>query len=104
EGRGFDRQYFYYHGLALQKLGKEKEAKKLFENMLKDVQDRSRSRMYIGQFGGRNTRQTMMANNHYLTGLAYEGLGEKDKARKEFEQALDINPGHVWSRQHLSEL
>jgi tetratricopeptide (TPR) repeat protein len=104
EGRGFDRQYLYYHGLALQRLSKEKEAKKLFENMLKDAQDRSGAGMYTGQFGGRNTLQTIMANNHYLTGLAYEGLGEKDKAMKEFEQALDINPGHVWSRQHLSEL
>ncbi|MFZ0454878.1 MAG: tetratricopeptide repeat protein, partial [Ignavibacteriaceae bacterium] len=104
EGRGFDRQYLYYHGLALQRLGKEKEARKLFENMLKDMQDISSAGMYTGQFGGRNTRQNIMANNHYLIGLAFEGLGEKDKAKKEFEQALDINPGHIWSRQHLSEL
>ena len=48
--------------------------------------------------------QMQIAENHYLTGLAYEGLGQNKKARKEFANALKLNPGHVWSKVHLESL
>ncbi len=101
---GSDQGYLYYHGLALQKLGKSEEAKKLFLNFLKGAQDRSNRGLFTGQFGGRGNQQIEMASNHYLIGLAYEGLGEKVKAKKEFKKAVDIDPSHVWSKVHLSEL
>jgi len=45
-----------------------------------------------------------MAANHYLTGLAYEGLGKINKARKEFANALKLDSGHLWSKVHLESL
>jgi tetratricopeptide (TPR) repeat protein len=104
ESRGFDSEFLYYRGMALQKLGKPDEAKKLFTDMLKDAQDRSGDRFYTGQFSRRGSRQGEIAANHYLIGLAHEGLGEKEEAKEEFKHALKFDPGHVWSKQHLSTL
>ena len=44
------------------------------------------------------------ALNHYLAGLAYEGMGETEKAKTEFTRAIDLDPGHLWSRVHLEGL
>jgi len=104
ESHGFDSEYKFYHGLALQKLGKPDEAKQLFTSMLKNAQDKSGTRFYSGQFSRRGSQQGEIAANHYLIGLAYEGLGEKEKAKEEFSQAFEIDPSHVWSKQHLSTL
>ena len=102
--RGFDSEFNYYHGLALQQLGKDTEAKELFEDMLKSAQNRSGSQMLMGQFSRRGSRQSLIAENHYTIGLAYEGLGENQKAIEEFKQALDADPGQVWSKKHLKTL
>jgi Flp pilus assembly protein TadD len=50
------------------------------------------------------SRNLQKARDHYLSGLAYEGLGEKDKARTEYASALELNPGHIWSKVHLDSL
>ncbi|MQY79533.1 MAG: tetratricopeptide repeat protein, partial [Bacteroidetes bacterium] len=50
------------------------------------------------------SRDMQMAANHYLTGLAYEGLGQIKKAKEEFASALKLDPGHIWSKVHLESL
>lgn len=100
---GQDQEFRFYHGLALHKMGKLKEAKKIFEDMLNRAQSESGS-AFFRQFEAGQSRDMQMAENHYLTGLAYEGLGQNKKARKEFASALKLNPGHVWSRVHLESL
>jgi len=45
-----------------------------------------------------------LANNHYLTGLAYLGMNKKTEALKEFENAIKLNPSHTWAKVHLNSL
>lgn len=104
EGGGADREYLYYQGLALQELGKSGEAKQLFLNMLNDALNKKEGSLFFTQFEGGQSKDEQIATNHYLTGLAYEGLGEKEKARIEFTEALKINPGHIWSKVHSDAL
>jgi len=99
-----DREDLYYQGLALQELGKTDEAKKLFFNMLNDVQNIKEGSLFFTQFEGGQSKDVQLATNHYLAGLAYEGLGEKEKAKVEFAEALKTNPGHIWSKVHLDSL
>jgi lipoprotein NlpI len=44
------------------------------------------------------------ANAHYITGLGYAGLGEKEKARVEFSAALAASPDHLGAKIALEQL
>lgn len=101
--RGEDQEFNFYHGLALKKMGKNKEAKELFEDMLASAQSQNND-VFFRQFEGGLSRDQQLATKHYIAGLAYEGLEQKEKAKTEFIKALELNPGHVWSKQHLSRL
>jgi tetratricopeptide (TPR) repeat protein len=103
EKRGSDRQYLYYHGMANKKLGRSAEAAQQFQEMLDLAQQESESAFFI-QFEAGLSRDMRVADNHYLAGLAYQGLDQIDKARIEFDKALELDPGHVWARQHLASL
>jgi tetratricopeptide (TPR) repeat protein len=104
EWEGPDREYLYYQGLALKELGKTEECRKLFQTMLDNLQNRRGENTFFTQFEGGQSELTINALNHYLFGLAYEGLGDKTKAKAEFAEALNINPGHIWSKVHLDSL
>ncbi|MCJ7449344.1 MAG: DUF5107 domain-containing protein [Bacteroidales bacterium] len=104
EGDGSDREYLYYQGMALKELGKIEESKKLFQAMLDNIQSRRGESGFFTQFEGGQSGETRLALNHYLSGLAYEGLGDKANAKTEFAETLKINPGHIWSKVHLDSL
>jgi Tfp pilus assembly protein PilF len=104
EREGADQEYLYYHGLALKELGRVDESKQLFQYMLDDALNRKSDNTFFSQFGGGQSAETRIAMNHYLAGLAYEGLGDKAKAKAEFTETLKINPGHIWSKVHLDSL
>jgi tetratricopeptide (TPR) repeat protein len=104
DSTGNDMEFLYYHGLALQKLGKLNEAKQLFDKMLSDVQKKKEGSAFFTQFERSQNKDYQIATNHYLTGLAYEGMGEKEKAKEEFANALKLNPGHIWSKIHLDSI
>lgn len=99
-----DLEYNYYHGMALDRLGKKTEAKQVFNKMLSDVKEKGEASAFFTQFERSQSRNLQKARDHYLSGLAYEGLGEKDKARTEYNTALELNPGHIWSKVHLESL
>jgi tetratricopeptide (TPR) repeat protein len=104
-GRGStDREYMYYQGMALKELGRAEEARKLFQGMLDGTQNRGGDETFFTQFGAGQSGETQMALNHYLAGLAYEGLGDKVKAKTEFTESLKINTGNIWSKVHLDSL
>ena len=98
--RGDDREFDYYKGLALIKMNKPADAKALFQRMLDDNSDNSANT----QFGGRRNSLTQQVTNHYMAGLGYMGLGDKEKAAAEFKQVLELNPGHIWSQTYLNSL
>jgi tetratricopeptide (TPR) repeat protein len=67
---GRDREYNYYKGLALQKLGRDAEARQLFESLLQDSRDEGA----YSQFDGRATSAAQRVNALYQAGLGYMGL------------------------------
>ncbi|NQT26850.1 DUF5107 domain-containing protein [candidate division KSB1 bacterium] len=103
EGRGQDQEFNFYRGLALIKMKKKKDAKKLFEDILSSTQS-DESNSFFRQFEGSLSQDRRLAANHYLAGLAYEGLGKKKKAGAEYKKVLELEPGHVWSQVHLNSL
>lgn len=46
-----------------------------------------------------NVRRSM---DHYLMGLAWLGLGEKEKAKSELSQAVNLDLNNTWGRIQLS--
>lgn len=97
---GRDREYNYYKGLALQKLGRDAEARQLFESLLQASRDDGA----YSQFDGRATSAAQRVNALYQAGLGYMGLGDNAGAAKEFKAALEINPGHIWSKTYLDDV
>jgi tetratricopeptide (TPR) repeat protein len=97
---GRDREYNYYKGLALKKLGRPAEAREIFESLLKASRDNSE----YSQFDGRTTSSAQRVNAFYQAGLGYMGLDDYANAAKEFKAALEINPGHIWSKTYLDDL
>jgi tetratricopeptide (TPR) repeat protein len=87
----------------MHKLNRSNEAKKIFEGMLAQAQQDSGSD-FFRQFEAGRSRDMQIAANHYLAGLAYEGMGFYEKAKAEFTNTLRFDPGHVWSKVHLDSL
>ena len=103
DDNGLDQEYNYYRGLALIKTNKTEEANSIFEKMLTNAQSEE-SNTFFRQFEGGLSKDRIIAANHYLAGLAYEGLGQMENAKTEYNTALELDPGHVWSKNHLSSL
>ncbi|MBC8378851.1 MAG: DUF5107 domain-containing protein [Planctomycetes bacterium] len=96
-------EYVYYRGMALKELGEKEKAMKVFEDLLDSVQQRTGSD-FFRQFEGSRSKDMQTAYDHYLVGLAYQGMEKNAEAQKEFSDALKLNPGHIWSRVHLESL
>lgn len=97
---GRDREYNYYKGLALNKLGRTSEAREIFESLLQVSRDDGA----YSQFDGRATNVIQKVNALYQSGLGYMGLGDKTKAADQFKAVLAISPGHIWSKTYLDDL
>ena len=105
EPDGAYREFLYYKGLVLKELDKDGEAKQLFLDMLNGAQSKKEDRsIFFTIFEAAQTNEEKVIMNHYLAGLAYQGLGEKDKAKTEFSMVLELNPGHIWGKVHLGSL
>jgi tetratricopeptide (TPR) repeat protein len=104
EGNRSDGKYLYYQGLALQATGKTAEADKVFKDMLNEVENVKEGNAFFTQFERGLSNDARTAANRHVAGLALEGLGEKEKAKNEFTEALKIVPGDIWSRIHLEAL
>jgi len=79
----------YYEALALQKLGKSREAETILNGLITFAQEELD--------GGRAA-----ASNHYLLGLGYKGKGDLESAKREFKKALEIDPTCRRARWQLS--
>ncbi|MFB3785294.1 MAG: DUF5107 domain-containing protein [bacterium] len=97
----------FYKALSLAELGQNEEAAQLFAGLI-DRGARTLSREgggdFFAKFGEQQTRRTRQATGHFLQGLGFLGQGEKDKAKEEFRQAVELNQSHLWARYQLSEL
>ena len=94
----------YFQALAFQKLGQNEKAGPIFQELvdagtaaLNPAENDAASR-------SPQPANSRIATAHYLTGLGYTGLGEKEKARSEFSAALAAAPDHLASKQALESL
>ena len=98
----------YYQAMSMVKLGQADEAKKLFQAMLDSASQsltRDSSATDSTDLPDRpQSPRARQAQSHYLAGLAYLGLGEKDKAKRELAQALDASPDHLGAKESLARV
>jgi tetratricopeptide (TPR) repeat protein len=95
----------YYQGMALRKLGDPDKAQALFSSLLRFAsEDSDRGVDFFSKFGERVPLNVRRSSSHYLMGLARLGLGEKEKAQSELEQAIDLDLNNTWARIQMSEL
>jgi tetratricopeptide (TPR) repeat protein len=94
----------YFQALAFQKLGQNDKAKPIFEDLvdsgtfaLKPLEEDMTS-------SARPPANSRIATAHYIAGLGYAGLGEKENARKEFAAALASSPDHLGAKIALEQL
>jgi tetratricopeptide (TPR) repeat protein len=97
---------WFYRGLALGKLGREAEAREIFDALVALGEERMKGSAtdFFAKFGERETQEDRLAAAHYLLGLGRLGQGETRQAREAFARAVELNPNHLWAIRKLSEL
>ena len=107
KGRGRSSESRFYRGLSLGKLSRKTEADRIFDELIESGKQRLSERDEVdvfAKFGEGQTAAARIASTHYVLGLGYLGKGQTDKARAEFEKAVELNVSHVWARARLAEL
>lgn len=94
-------EYSYYKGLALIKLGKSELAFKQFNSLL-NIANKWKGNDAFRSFEGGFGLRTRQAHNHYIRGLAYNGLGRKNEALNQFRLALTFDPSNLWANYMLN--
>ena len=89
----------YYQALCLWKLGQNDRAKALFQALV-DTGRKMLQQPASG--GGQQTPRARLANAHYLAGLGYLGLDEREKARAELSEAVETSPDLLGARATLA--
>jgi Tfp pilus assembly protein PilF len=97
----------YYQALAQRKLGETERADAIFRELAGTGSDSSESAPTLdlsASFNAVQSQRSRLANAHYVVGLGHLGLGEKDKAKEEFAQALQIGPDNLGVKTALAQL
>ena len=86
----------YWQGQAYRMLGREKEARAMFDDLARAGERqiaRGAEAGFFDKFGDRRSVTTGRAQAHYLIGLGSLGMGKRARAKREFQTALkcDIN-------------
>jgi tetratricopeptide (TPR) repeat protein len=94
----------YYQALSLQKLGQNEQSVEIFQELV----DSGRRGLegapevdFFVKFGAQQSQRLRVADAHYIAGLGYLGLNQKDEAKKEFAAALQISPDHLGAKTQL---
>jgi tetratricopeptide (TPR) repeat protein len=89
----------YFRGLAMLKVGREHEAKELFQEMeqrgLGQLDHGKETVDYFAKFGEKRAERVRLAQAHYIVGLARLGLSRRAEAEESFAKALELDPAHL---------
>jgi tetratricopeptide (TPR) repeat protein len=88
----------YFQALAFQKLGKNEKAEAIFHELVDAGTAALKPAEEDATAPSRQSANARLATAHYLTGLGCTGLGEKEKARVEFNAALAAAPDHLGAK------
>jgi tetratricopeptide (TPR) repeat protein len=105
-GRTADVQN-YYRARALQRLGRNEEARSVFERLVASGTESLQGTQAVDvfmKFGAQQSDRQRVAGAHYVRGLGYLGLGDEARAREELTQALQASPDHLGAKTALARL
>jgi tetratricopeptide (TPR) repeat protein len=97
----------FYQGMSYQKLSREEDAARFFSGLEQFAEKRLEATAdmdFFAKFGERQSAVNRRAQARYLLGLSYLGLGDKVKAKSEFEKAMELNINHLWAKHYLATL
>jgi tetratricopeptide (TPR) repeat protein len=99
----------YYKTLAKEKLGNKEGNDAVFKNLITsataDLNKPEGTQDNIpSQYSRRQSGRSGAATAHYNAGLGYAGLGNKAKAREEFNAALASTPDYINAKIALDQL
>jgi tetratricopeptide (TPR) repeat protein len=100
----------FYQGMALRKLEREKEAQATFRRLLEYGNQHMNDDIVMDYFAvslpdflvfesDLNARNRLHC--HYMIGLGYLGLGERNEAKAHLDAALDLDANHLGATLHL---
>lgn len=92
----------FYQALALRKLGRETDAEEIFKELVESgteaLQRTSPEIDSSTKFDEQSSQRTRLAMAHYVAGLGYLGLNEREKADRELTEALQVRPDHLGAK------
>ncbi len=101
----------YYQALCYQKLGQNDRAGRLFQNLVESgqraLQQPQGAAAATGPGARRGRQQSprvRLAEAHYVVGLGYLGLNEREKAKAELGKAVESSPDLLGARVALAAL
>lgn len=97
----------YAHGLCKQKMGDQAGAEKVFEALIENGRNKLTQGEivdYFAKFGAQSSEQARRASGHLAIGLGLLGQGDQDAARRELEQAVELNRSDVWAQYYAAML
>jgi len=98
----------YYEALANRKLGKSEGTENVFNELISAaasaLSPAANNGTDASQVPGRGQSQSNEVNAHYIAGLGYTGLGNKSKAKEEFNEALILQPDYLNAKIALEQL
>jgi len=103
-GAGAAGAQSYYQALCLQKLGQTDRAKALFQALVDTGRNMLQPQAPSGGGRGGQTPRARLASAHYLAGLGYLGLDDREKARAELSEAARTSPDLLGARTTLAEI
>lgn len=104
-----DPAMIFYQGVALQKLCKKEEANKRFNNLISYGQKHLNDKIVIDFFAVSLPELSVFdidldkrnrIHCHYLMGLGYLGLGEKEQAEEHLKEVLKMDASHQGALEH----
>jgi tetratricopeptide (TPR) repeat protein len=91
----------WYQALSLRKLGRETEAVAVLDGIAahaKGILEAGPKEDFFAKFGSRRRDEIRKAGAHFLLGLVFLASGHDEEAAAMMDQALDLDPNHVWAR------
>jgi tetratricopeptide (TPR) repeat protein len=100
----------YYEGMALRRLGRQKQAHWLFDALSEHARNRLTSLQagssleFFTKFGSRRSLNEQRGAAYYLLGLGSLGNRDLVGARAMLYRTLEYDPNHLWAREQLAQL
>jgi tetratricopeptide (TPR) repeat protein len=93
----------FYQARSLAELGRVDQARKIYEELVatgRRLLDEGDSTDFFAKFGQQQTRKARNASAHYLLGLGLLGQGKTEEARRELDNATQMNLAQPWAAYH----